>query len=76
MFSIWSIDMLHSGSSEVECVPFFRLKAHRGGIDCSTRMAVGAPAGNPGLCSLRSYSEVANVLLGRLWREFAFGQGV
>ena len=44
MFSIQSVDMIYSDTSELEYVPFFRLKSHRGGIDCSTRMEVGVPA--------------------------------
>lgn len=42
MFSIWSVN-IHSDASEVEYVPFFRLKSHRGGTDCNTRMEVGVP---------------------------------
>lgn len=44
VFSIHSIDMIHSETSEVEYIPLFGLKLHRGGNDCSTRMEVGVPA--------------------------------
>lgn len=59
---------------------FSRLKSHRGGIDCSTSMAVGVPAGNPRLCSLCDYSEVSAILVQFKWdgsvAGFPTAQGV
>lgn len=43
MFYVQIIEVIHSDTSEVEYVPFVRLKSQGGGINCSTRMEMGIP---------------------------------